>query len=63
MVAIVWLHKTQQVIGRINFLLSFHYTFSVWYDTDRTENETSNSSSAVVCVYPLLQEGVYLAVA
>jgi hypothetical protein len=41
----------QEVLGRNNRLLSVHYIFSIWYDTDRIENTASNSSSVVACVF------------
>jgi hypothetical protein len=36
---------------RSNRLLSFHYILSIWYDKDRIENTTSNSSYIVACVF------------
>jgi hypothetical protein len=40
----------QEVVGRTNRLLCFHYILRIRYDTDRIENIISNSS-IVVCVF------------
>jgi hypothetical protein len=32
-------------------LFSFHYTLSIWYNTDFVENTAFNSSSIVACVF------------
>jgi hypothetical protein len=40
----------QEVLGRINRILSFHYTLSIWHDTDPIENTESNSS-IIGCVF------------
>jgi hypothetical protein len=42
---------TQEVLGRTNRLISFHYIFSISYDTDRIENIASNGSSIFVFVF------------
>jgi hypothetical protein len=40
----------QEVLGRTNRLLSFHYILNILYGTDRTEN-TASKISAVACVF------------
>jgi hypothetical protein len=46
-----WNKSTQEVLGRTSRLLPFHYVLSIWYDTDRIENNTSESISIVACVF------------
>jgi hypothetical protein len=41
----------QEVLGRTNCLFTFHYTLSIGYDMDGTENTASNSSPIVAYVF------------
>jgi hypothetical protein len=52
----------QEVLGRTNRLVYFHYILSILYDTDRIENTASNSYS-IINIYSLRQERVYRDVA
>jgi hypothetical protein len=40
----------QEILGRTDCFLSFHYIFSIWYDTNCIGNIASNSS-VVSCIY------------
>jgi hypothetical protein len=48
----------QNVLGRTNHLLSFHYVLNIRYDMDHIENTASNSSSIVACAFTAT--GTYL---
>lgn len=39
-----WIILEQEVLGKTNCLLSFRYILCILFDTDFTENTTSNSS-------------------
>jgi hypothetical protein len=45
-----FLRIKQEVLGRTDSLLSFHYILNILYNMDRTEN-TASSSSSIACAF------------
>jgi hypothetical protein len=52
----------QNVVGRINHLLSFHYTLSIWYNTD-SQKTSRPSVHLLLRVNSLSRESVYRTIA
>jgi hypothetical protein len=54
------IYLKQEILGKTNRLLSFHYILSILHDTDCRENIVPNHSSDVACVF--IAVGTYLRV-